>query len=311
MLDQPVITKKTERVGLIARRSKLGRYQAFMGYIFILPALALFLVFMVLPAILAFFLSFTNYDLLTEAKWVGFDNYSRLWNDQLFARSLQNIGFYVLLYVPPMIALSLLLALALNRKVPGMKIFRLVYYFPMVTSTVAASTVWIWLLNKDFGLINQMLSFVGINGPAWLSNSDTAMLAVVLVSVWQGLGSNMIIYLAGLQGIPEYLYEAAVLDGANKVQLLRHITWPALRATTFFVTTMLLIGAFQLFDQAYVMTKGGPANATRTPVYNIYESGFNRLQMGYAAAQAFALFLIILFVTYINNRTNRDNNFSQ
>jgi len=268
----------------------------------------MFLIFALFPAIIAFGLSLTNYDILSETKWVGFNNYSRLWQDELFFVSLRNVMFYAVLFIPLMIVLSLGLALALNRKVPGMKFFRTVFYFPMVTSGVAASSVWVWLLNKDHGLINQFIGIFGVNGLAWLSNSDTAMFAIVLGTLWQGLGGNMIIYLAGLQGVSAYLYEAAVLDGANKWQLLRYITWPSLKTTTFFVSTLSLIGAFQLFDQAYVMTKGGPANATRTVVYNIYETGFNRLQMGYASAQAFALFMIILAVSLINLRLNRENN---
>lgn len=289
-----------------APKPRLNRNQALMGYLFISPAMTLFVVFALLPAVVALGLSFTNYDILNPAKWVGLNNYTRLLGDDLFFTSLRNILYYSILYIPLMIFLSLGLAIALNRKVPGMTIFRVIYYFPMITSAVAASTVWVWLLNRDYGVINQLLGFVGIDGPAWLSNSDTAMLAVVFVTLWQGLGGNMIIYLAGLQGIPGYLYEAAVLDGANQWQLIQHITWPALRNTTFFVVTLALIGSFQLFDQAYVMTQGGPGHATLTPVYNIYNTGFNRLQMGYASSQAFVLFLIILVVSLISTRINRE-----
>ncbi|HEX2915379.1 MAG TPA: sugar ABC transporter permease, partial [Chloroflexia bacterium] len=288
--------------------SRLNRYQVMMGYLFISPAMLLFLIFALVPAVIALVLSFSNYDILSPIKWVGLNNYSRLLSDDLFFTSLRNIVYYAVLFIPLMIACSLGLALALNRKVPGMKVFRVIYYFPMVTSSVAASTVWVWLLNRDYGVINQLLGLVGINGPAWLSNSDTAMFAVVFVTLWQGLGGNMIVYLAGLQGIPEYLYEAAVLDGAGPIELFSHITWPSLRNTTFFVVTLSLIGSFQLFDQAYVMTQGGPGHATLTPVYNIYNAGFNRLQMGYASAQAFVLFLIILAVSLINTRINRQQN---
>ena len=289
------------------RRPRLGRKESGMAYLFISPALILFIVFTMLPAVMALFFSFTNYDILSALKWVGMDNFVRLWNDEMFFRSLLNVTYYTVLFVPSMIVFSLAVALALNRDVPGMRLFRTIYYAPMVTSTVAASTVWIWLLHRDYGLINQLLSYVGIHGPAWLSNSNTAMIAIVVVTLWQGLGGNMIIYLAGLQGIPEHLYEAATVEGANKWQVFRYVTWPALRPTTFFVTINSLIGSFQLFDQAYVMTKGGPGNATMTVVYNIYQSGFEQLQMGYASAQAFVLFLIILVVSLINIRFNREN----
>lgn len=286
--------------------SRLHRYESRMAYLFVSPAMILFVVFVLLPAGMAFFLSFTNYDILSAIKWVGTTNYERLANDRLFLLTLRNIVQYVVLFVPLMILASLTLALMLNRRVAGMRFFRTVYYIPVITSPVAAATIWIWLLHKDFGAINQALGLFNIPGRAWLIDADTAMLSIVLVTLWQGLGSNMVVYLAGLQGIPGHLYEAAMLDGAGRWQLFRHITWPSLRTTTFFVVTLSLIGAFQLFDQSYVMTAGGPGNLTRTPVYQIWETGFNRLRMGYASAQAFTLFLIIVFVTIINLRVNRE-----
>ncbi len=290
------------------QKTGFGRYQSLMGYLFVAPALVLFLVFTVLPAITALYLSFTNYDVLTPAKWIGFTNYQRLFTDALFQVTLRNVATYSILYVPAIIALSLVVALALNRKRPGMKFFRMIYYLPVISSPVAAATVWLWVFNKDYGALNQMLAAFGIQGPAWVANINSAMLAIVLVTVWQGLGGNMVIYMAGLQGIPEHLYEAARLDGAGNWQLFRFITWPALRTTTFLVTTLSLIGAFQLFDQAYVLTQGGPANATRTVVYQIWEVGFNRLRMGYASSMAVVLFMIIFVVTMINLRINNEQN---
>ncbi|HVL24857.1 MAG TPA: sugar ABC transporter permease [Thermomicrobiales bacterium] len=293
-----------------ARKPKpLGESQARTGLVFIAPAMFLFAVFVILPAVTAFYLSFTEYDILRPARWVGLDNYRRLLDDSLFHRGLRNVTLYTAIYVPSMIAVSLLLASALNRKRPGVVFFRAIYYLPVVTSPVAASTVWMWLLNKDFGVVNQLLGTIGINGPAWLANSRTALYAIIIVTLWQGIGGNMIIYLAGLQGVPNELYEAARLDGANAVQTFRDITWPMLRTTTLFVVTVTLIGSFQLFDQAYVMTQGGPGYATLTPVYHIYSTGFERLQMGYASSQAFIVFLVILFVTIIQLRINRENVF--
>lgn len=291
------------------RPRRLSQSQTGVGYLFIAPAMLLFVVFVVLPAITALYLSFTEYDILRPAQWVGLDNYTRLLDDSLFHRGIRNVTLYTAIYVPVMIALSLLLASALNRKRPGVVVFRGIYYLPVVTSPVAASTVWMWLLNKDFGVVNQLLGYIGINGPAWLANSRTALYAIIIVTLWQGIGGNMIIYLAGLQGVPNELYEAARLDGASSVQAFRDITWPMLRTTTLFVVTVSLIGAFQLFDQAYVMTQGGPGYATLTPVYHIYATGFERLQMGYASSQAFVVFLIILFVTIIQLRINRENVF--
>jgi multiple sugar transport system permease protein len=288
------------------RRSTLYRYQALMAYLFISPALILFFIFSVLPALMALWLSFTDYDILSPPRWVGLQNYARMLGDNLFHTSLLNVARYALMFVPTMLVLSLGLALALNRRLPAMGLFRTVYYLPVVSSSIAASVVWIWLLNTQYGLVNQLLAAVGINGPGWLSDSDWAMVSIVFVTLWQGIGSNMVIYLAGLQGIPPTLYEAAMLDGADSWQRFRYITLPALRTTTFFVSTLSLIGAFQLFEQAYVMTDGGPGNATRTAVYHIYKVGFDQLRMGYASTLAFTLFLIILAVSLLNIRLNRE-----
>jgi multiple sugar transport system permease protein len=288
-------------------RRRFGRQQARLGLLFVSPAMILFAIFVVLPAISALYLSFTRYDILTSPEWVGFANYERIWEDTLFRRSIRNILMYCVMYVPLMIALSLLLALALNRKRPGMTFFRAIYYLPVVTSPVASATVWTWILNRDFGAVNQLLGYIGIDGPAWLSSSDTALYAIVMVTLWGGLGGNMVIYLAGLQGVSVELTEAARLDGANGFQVFRDITWPMLRTTTLFVVTVTLIGSFQLFDQAYVMTQGGPGYATLTPVYSIYQNGFNRLQMGYASSQAFVLFIVILAITFIQLRINREH----
>lgn len=293
-------------VGARRRPGRLYRQQALMAYLFISPAMVLFFIFAVLPALMALWLSFTDYDILSPPRWVGLRNYARMLGDELFRTSLANVFRYALLYVPAMIALSLGLALALNRRMPGMRLLRTVYYLPVVSSSVAASIVWVWLLNTQYGLVNQLLGALGINGPGWLSDSDWALVSIVLVTLWQGLGSNMVVYLAGLQGISPTLYEAAMLDGAGPWQRFRYVTLPALRTTTFFVSTLSLIGAFQLFEQAYVMTDGGPGNATRTAVYHIYKVGFDQLRMGYASTLAFTLFLIILAVSLLNIRLNRE-----
>jgi len=290
-----------------SKGSRLLRAEAGWAYAFIFPAMALFLVFTVFPVVFAFVLSFSDYDILTPLRWVGLKNYERLLTDELFWRGVKNVAYYALLYIPSMIALSLLLALALNRRRPGMGFFRTLYYLPAVTSSVAAATVWSWMLQKDYGVVNQLLGIFGIVGPAWLANSDTAMYAIVMVTLWQGLGGNILIYIAGLQGVPQVLYEAAAMDGANAWQQFRFITLPVLRTTTFFVTFMSLIAAFQLFDQAYVMTQGGPGYATTTAVYQIYTNGFNQLRMGYASAQAFVLAIVILMVSLVNLRLNRES----
>ena len=305
MLQNPPATP-ARTAASVQRRSRLLRHESRMAYAFISPAMLLFLIFTLLPAVFALFLSFTNYDILSPIKWVGLANYERLLTDELFRRGVLNVAYYAMLYVPLMIALSLSLGLALNRKRPGMTLFRTLFYLPAVTSSIAAATVWTWMFQKDYGVVNQALDVFGIRGPNWLASSDSAMYAIVIVTLWQGLGSNIIIYLAGLSGLPAFLYEAAALDGANPWQQFRYITIPALRTTTFFVVFMSLIGAFQLFDQAYVMTQGGPGYATTTAVYQIYSNGFTQLRMGYASAQAFVLAVAILCVSLISMRLNRD-----
>jgi ABC-type sugar transport systems, permease components len=302
------LIKQPERVSETPQHStgKLFSYQQWMAYLFLAPTLLIFFVFTVLPSIMALVLSLTRYDILTPIKWIGLQNYQQLLGDGVFFISLRNMLLYVVMFVPAMVVLSLLIAIALNRPVPGMNFFRTLFYLPMITSSVAAATVWIWLLQRNYGLINQLLALVGINGPAWLADSDTALIAIVLVTLWQGLGGNIILNLAGLQGIPRMYYEAAELDGANPWQSFRYITWPSLRNTTFFITSVTLINSFQLFDQAYVMTQGGPAQSTLTSVYYIYQMGFQQLRMGYASAMAFVLFLIILVFSLINMRFNQE-----
>lgn len=285
---------------------KYKTQQNISGYIFAGPAILFFLLFNLLPVILALYLSFTNYDILSKKDWIWLDNFKRLFQDEIFMLTLKNISLFVVMYVPLMISISLLFAILLNSKINGMKFYRTVYYVPGLTSGVAASTVWLWLLNPEYGLVNQILSYFGIVGPAWLSRSETALVSIVGVVLWMGIGGNIVMYLAGLQNIPESLYESAYLDGAGKLKATLYITIPMLKPTTFFVMTMLLIGAFQLFDQAYVLTKGGPANSTLTPVYLIYNNGFNELNMGYASAQALGLFLIIFIFTILSQKFSKE-----
>ncbi|MFD2615030.1 carbohydrate ABC transporter permease [Paenibacillus gansuensis] len=286
---------------------KLQRHQARTAYLFITPTILLFVAFTVIPVVMAMYLSFTNYDVVSRRDWVGLDNYRRLFQDTLFWQTFRNVITYSVIFVPLNIIISLLLALLMNFNKRGVKLFRTLNYLPTLTSAVAAATVWIWLLHPEFGLVNTLLGYAGITGPAWLAQTGTAMLSIIMVTLWQSVGSNMIIYVAGLQGVPDYLYESAKLDGATAYDRFRYITWPQLRPTTFLVSTMSIIAALQLFDQAFVLTQGGPANTTKTPVYLIYQQGFNQLQMGYASAQAFVLALVILIFSIINNRINKSD----
>jgi len=283
----------------------LNKHQARTAYLFITPTMLLFFAFTIIPVAMALYLSFTNYDVVSRMDFVKLENYKRLLKDDLFWTTFKNVAFYSVIFVPLNIILSLLLALLLNFKRFGVKLFRTMNYLPTLTSAVAAATVWIWLLHPEFGLVNNLLGYIGVTGPAWLSQTETAMLSIIMVTLWQAVGSNMVIYIAGLQGVPDYLYESAKLDGANAIQRFRYITWPQLRPTTFLVSTMSIIGALQLFDQAFVLTQGGPGNVTKTPVYLIYQQGFNQLQMGYASAQAFVLALAILIFSFINMRVTK------
>ena len=281
-------------------RNLLRRQQERHGLAFLALPAALFVVFMLLPMVTALVLSLTDYSVIGETHWVGLENYARIVNDPFFRIALKNTVVYTLMYVPLGIVVALATALLLNRRSRAVKLFRTLYYIPVISSTVATATIWYWLLNPTRGLFNMVLGWFGIDGPAWLYDSRWAMFAIVMMAVWSGFGTNMMIYLAGLQGIPAEQYEAARIDGANSWQLFRYVTLPALSKTTLLVSTLLIISAFQVFDQAYVLTKGGPGNSTVTLVYYIYNRGLGSLDMGYASAISFVLFAIILIFSLIN-----------
>ena len=210
-----------------------------------------------------------------------------------------NTFYYTAGTVPAGVALAFALAVLLNERLRGLRVYRTLYFLPHVTSLVAVAIVWQWLYNPEFGVINYILSILGIDGPPWLSSVKWAMPAVILVSVWRSLGYNMVLYLAALQNIPDVYYEAAEIDGANWVRKLWHITLPLVSPTTLFVIVMAVIGSFQAFDLIYVMTRGGPARSTSVIVQYLYENGFVYFKMGYASAQAYVLFALVLIVTLI------------
>lgn len=270
---------------------------------FLLPNLIGFMVFTFLPVLAALLISFTNWDLLRPATWVGIDNYVRLSQDPLFHRVLRNTVVYVLGTVPVQMILALLIALALNQRIPGQTFFRTAYFMPVVASTVAVALVWRWIFHADFGLLNSFLFMIGVtNPPNWLSSTRWALPAIIIMSIWQQIGFSMVLFLAGLQGVPVTLHEAAKIDGASSLQRFWFITIPMLSSTTFFVLVISIINSFQVFDQAFIMTEGGPANATNTLVFNIYRYAFQFFQMGYAAAMAWVLFAIIFVVTLVQFR---------
>ncbi|TDE92678.1 sugar ABC transporter permease [Occultella glacieicola] len=293
-------TTPTRRRDRHSRPFRKPAPQEIWGWIFVLVPMLLFLTFVIIPVVMAVVLSFTDYAVIGDAAWVGLENYQRIFADPIFLLALRNTAIYTLMFVPLGVAVSLGTALLLNRNSRAVNLFRTFFYIPVVASTVATATIWYWLLNPQSGLFNIVLGWFGINGPAWLYDSKWAMTAIVLMSVWSGFGTNMLIYLGGLQGIARELYEAARIDGANAWQAFRYITIPGLSRTTFLISTLLIIGAFQVFDQAYLLTKGGPGNSTLTVVYYIYNQGFGGLKMGYASALSFVLFLIIAVFSLIN-----------
>ncbi len=264
--------------------------------LFIGPSLLGLTVFVLIPIVTSLVLSFTSWDLLTPPRFVALDNYRRLLNDDEFWRTLGNTAKFLLGYVPLVMLCGLTAAIALNQRVTGRSVFRTVYFIPVVTSWVAVSLLWMWLYNPVFGLVNNALGVVGIKGPGWLFDVNWAMPAVILTSVWKDTGFLMVILLAGLQGIPSEYHEAASIDGATGWQQIRHITIPLLMPALYFALMISLINSFQVFDQVYVMTGGGPAGATQVLMERIVSNAFSYNRMGYAAAMSWVLFLFI-FVT--------------
>lgn len=272
------------------------------GYLFVAPLIIGLLIFTYGPVLAAFALSFTKGDYISTPKWIGLDNYARLLQDDLFWKSFRNTLYYVIGVVPAGLILALLLALAMNQKLRGIVIFRTVFFLPAITASVTIGLMWLWIYNPEFGVLNFLLKQIGIRGPAWLSSPAWAMPAIIVMAIWRGLGYNMLIYLAGLQGIPEVYYEAAEIDGAGRWAKFWHITVPLLSPTTFLLVTLSMIGAFQVFEYTYVMTAGGPVYSTLTMVLNIYNYAFRNFEMGYASALAYVLFFILLGLTTIQFR---------
>jgi multiple sugar transport system permease protein len=282
--------------------ARLFNSENFVGYLFCAPLILGLLVFTYGPVLAAFVLSFTKGDYISTPRFIGLDNYTRLLQDELFWKSLQNTLYYVIGVVPAGLILSLLLALAMNQKLRGIVFFRTVFFLPSITASVTIGLMWLWIYNPEFGVLNFLLKQFGIRGPAWLSTPEWAMPAIMVMAVWRSLGYNMLIYLAGLQGIPDVYYEAAEIDGAGRLAKFWHITVPLLSPTTFLLLTLSLIGAFQVFEYTYVMTGGGPVYSTLTMVLNIYNFAFRNFEMGYASALAYVLFFILLGLTAIQFR---------
>ena len=285
--------------------SRLMNNENMVGYLFVAPLIVGLFVFTYGPVVASFGLSFTKGDYISTPEWIGLDNYRALLDDKLFWQSMRNTLYYVIGVVPAGMVLSLLLALAMNQKLRGIVFFRTIFFLPTITSSVAISLMWLWIYNPEFGALNFLLRQMGIKGPAWLSTPEWAMPAVMIMAVWRGLGYNMLIYLAGLQGIPDIYYEAAEIDCAGPWAKFWNITVPLLSPTTFMLLILGLIGAFQVFEYTYVMTQGGPVYATLTLVLHVYNNAFRSFQMGYASALAYVLFFILLGLTIIQFRLQK------
>lgn len=282
-----------------------GWHRARLVALFVLPSLIPLIAFTLIPMVWSVGISFTEWNLLRPAEWVGLDNYRALFSDPTFRKALLNTGYYIVGYLPLAFAGGLGIALLLNRGIAGLGLFRSVYFLPVVTSWVVVAVVWRWLLQPQGGIVNYLLSLVGIEGPGWWTSPTWAMPSVILASAWKDLGFIMVIFLAGLKNISADYYEAARVDGANWWVQFRRITFPLLSPSSLFVVVMALIGGFQVFDQVYVMTGGGPAGASVVVVEQIYTNAFRFGKMGYAAAMSWALFAIIFVVTLAQLRLQK------
>lgn len=287
------------------RLNQAAREERRAGYAFIAPAVILMVLFFVVPVLMSFTLGFTNARLGSAAasQFVGFDNFVRaLVNDPTFWDALRNIAVFVLVVVPFQGGLGLLLAMLINQKLRGITAFRVMFFMPVVTSMVVVAMLWRFMYQKD-GLINAIFGF-NVDG---LNEPSTAMPAVIVMSIWQGVGFHMILWLAGLQQINLDLYEAASIDGASNWEQFKHVTIPGLRPTFVFILITITIAAFSLFTQIDVMTSGGPANATTTLVYHIIQMGSGRGDVGYASALSLIFFLIVLTITLIQRKLTKED----
>ncbi|QIG38687.1 sugar ABC transporter permease [Microbacterium sp. 4R-513] len=282
------------------RTSKLRLRNTLIGWSFILPNFLGFALLTLVPVVTLFYMSFTNWNVFGKADWIGLANFQRLIGDGSFRISVLNTLYYSVMHIPLTIVVSLGLALLLNNRLRGIAFFRTAAFFPYITSIVAIAVVWNLLFSPEYGPINQILGFFGVqNPPGWLTSAEWAMPAVVIVSTWRDMGYYMILFLAGLQTVPRELHEAARVDGANVIQRFFNVTLPCLRPTMFFVTVMLTINSFKIFDLILVMTNGGPGQSTLVLSQFIYKKGFEESQFGYASAAAVALFLMCIVVTII------------
>ena len=300
---------KSNVAGRRGRWLILKQREALTGWLFVSPALIGFGIFTFGAILYSLYLSFTDYDMFGTPEWVGLENYIKAFtNDEYFYQYFGNTFYFAIVLVPVVLVISLFLAILINKKVGKLtKAYRVALFLPSITSTVAVSMVWLWIFNPDMGILNNFLTAIGFhNPPMWLSDPEWSKPALIIMRVWQMSGYYMLLFLAGLQTIPETLYEAAEVDGASSWQRFTRITVPMLSNTTFVVVILLIIESFNMFESIFVMTEGGPLGSTSTIMYYIYEQGFMSYNMGYASALAWIFFALILVFTLIQFRFRRE-----
>lgn len=281
------------------------RREALWALLLISPFLIGLVFFIAGPGVFAFMISLTDWSIYGAPRWVGASNYTELARDRIFWLSLLNTVYYTAVSVPATLALALGLAVLMNRKLRGIHFFRVVFFAPVTVSVVAVSLLWSWMYSPTYGIFNYILSALHLPAVPWLVNPATAMLSLIIMGVWKGLGFNVIVFLAGLQSIPRDLYEAASVDGARAWKQFVNVTLPMLSPTIFFAVVMGLISSFGVFEQTYIMTQGGPGNSTMTIIYDIFLQGFTYLRMGYASAISFVFLVIVLAITAVQVRLQR------
>lgn len=291
------------------RNRRLVSRNTVAGWSFILPNFLGFAALTLLPVVVLFYVAFTNWNVFGVAEWTGTANFRRMWDDSSFWTALRNTVYYAAFHIPLTLAAALGLALLLNRKLRGVRFFRTIAFFPYITSIVAIAVVWNQLFSPEYGPINALLGAVGVDDPpGWTASATWSMPAVIIVGTWRYMGYYMLLFLAGLQTIPAQLYEAAETDGASPWQRFVHVTLPGLRTTTFFVTVLLTIESFKVFDLILVMTGGGPGQSTLVLSQYIYQKGFEENQFGYASAVSIVLFAICFGITVIQFMVNKRRN---
>jgi len=282
----------------VPRPARRWNREALHGYVFMSPAILGLLIFTLGPIVASLLLSFTDYNIISDPEWVGLKNYVDMFEERLFWQALRVSAIYSVVSVPLGLTLSLGLAVLLNHAMRGISIFRSIYYMPTVISGVGVAMLWRWLFNAEFGVINVLLDGIGIEGPAWLLDANWALPALIITSLW-GIGGTTLIFLAGLQAIPEELYEAAEIDGAGLWSRFWSVTLPLISNVTFFNLVLGIIGALQVFTDAFVITRGGPNHATLFLSVYLYQHAFQYLNMGYASAIAWFMFFVVMLLTVL------------